>query len=119
MQTMDEYDLIQAALADMGTIHRRALAQTLTEEDFRELMSRARGSLMTLRDLLIGLDEPSIELTDAGRAAVATPRKDARSLLSRIPGLMTGRQVPPPAPARMRSVVQGRRRLGVIEGGRA
>lgn len=118
---MDEYDLIQAALADMGTIHRRASEQTLTEEDFRELMGRARRHLIDLRELLIGLDEPAIELTDAGRAALAKPprRLDARALMARIPGLMTGRQVPSPSLARMRSVTQRGRCLGIIDGGRA
>lgn len=116
---MDEYDLIQAALADMGTIHRRASAQTLTEEDFRELMARARGHLLDLRELLIGLDEPAVELTDAGLAALATPprRLDARALLSRIPGLMTARQLA--SPTRIRAVTDRGRRLGVIDGGRA
>lgn len=121
MNTMDQYDLIQAALADMGTIHRRASAQTLTEEDFRELMGRARRHLIDLRELLIGLDEPEIELTDAGRAALAnSPRRlDARALLARIPGLMMGRDVPSPSTGRMRAVTQRGRCLGVIDGGRA
>lgn len=116
---MDEYDLIQAALADMGTIKRRASSQTLTEEDFNELMGRARGHLLDLRELLIGLEEPQIELTDAGLAALAKPprRLDARELLSRIPGLMTARQLP--SPARMRAVTDRGRRLGVVDGGRA
>lgn len=115
-------DLIEAVLGDLSTIRRRTARHALTQEDFDALMSRSRQNLQALKTAVLqGEDVMGFaEAGDAIRAAQALVRDpEFRSMLkTRIPGLMTGREVPMP-PTRMRSVTQGVRTLGVIEGGLA
>lgn len=92
-----DLELIDGALADLGSIHRRAAAQTLPEADFRELMTRVRTRLRALRLAHLGGDEPVLVLTDAGAAAAVAcavgQKPEVRALLRRIPALMTAQQL--------------------------
>lgn len=115
-------DLIEAVLGDLSTIKRRTANHTLTQDDFDALMSRSRQQLQTLKSAVLqGEDIMGFAAAgDAIRAARAVSRDPEfkRFLRERIPGLMSGREVPTP-PSRMRSVAQGSRAFGVIDGGRA
>lgn len=123
-----EVDLIDAALADLGTIVRRARVGTLTDDDFNALAGRMRSGLSRLRTSRLiadGGDEDgeTIVLTDVGaahaRAGIAARQRAISRLLKTTPGLTTGRQTPAPRPDRMRTyagpVIDGV--LGVIDGG--
>jgi hypothetical protein len=91
-----ELELIDGALADIGTIWRRSGEKTLSNADFAELMRRSRQRLLALRDIAL-TDEPEVELTEAGQAMLT-----ARSIafnpamiaaLKRLPGIRTARQL--------------------------
>lgn len=99
MNTRPESELeqIDAALADLGTLHRRAGAQTLTEEDFRGLVRGIRSRLISLRAAAMADEEPPLELTDAGVAAAlacnVAQRPEVQRLIRRVPSLMTARNL--------------------------
>lgn len=92
-----ELELIDGALGDLGSIHRRAAAGTLPEDDFRALLTRVRKRLKALRAVHLVNDEPGVELTDAGAAAAVAcavgQKPEIRQLLRRAPALMTARQL--------------------------
>lgn len=95
--TPAETDLerIDGLLADLGTITRRAANEALTEEDFRVLSRRMRSRLQALR--AEAREAQPFELTDVA-AAIATASQvgqspELRSLIRRIPGLMTAQQL--------------------------
>ncbi len=127
----DDLERIEAVLADLGTIVRRAGAETLSEEDFRGFASRARGNLIALRASLRAERETDIEagggfeltglgLTTLGQAlsdSADQRRASIKALASRIDGLMTGADL-----ARLpQGVTRARvcRTLVVIDGGRS
>jgi hypothetical protein len=91
-----EIALIDLVLADMGTLHRRAVAETLTGEDLRQLVNRARYRLRLVRaarDAEAQEDAP-IALTDKARAYAAAAevagRPDVLTGVMRRAGLTTG-----------------------------
>lgn len=121
-------ELMDAVLADMGAIHRRATNETLNEQDFRQLMSRARWNATALRQRLLDEEEPPIELTDKTQAVILAGKVGRHphlvGILRRLPGLMTGRELADRGLAdrglaRLRTVSDGARTLGVVEGGQA
>ena len=118
--TETDLELIDHALADLGSIHRRAGTDAFTEEDFRGLMTRVRGRLKTLRSSLLDSDEPALVLTDAGMAAAVAcavgQKPEIRDLIRRVPSLMTAQhlaQHPGVAKARIYGD------FAAIDGGRA
>lgn len=113
---MDHVARIELALADIGTLHRRAGNETLTEIDFRTLMNRIRRQLQTLRAELQAeeLLPADFELTEAGQA-LAERNPVFAGLMTGL-GLTTGRDL---AEGRTRAWTRGNVRLGVIDGGRA
>ena len=120
--TMTNVELVEAVLADMGAIHRRATNETLDEKDFRELMSRARWNAEALRQRMLDEEEPLIEVTDRAKAILAAGRiaraPGFRQLLSRTAAVMTGRDLVERGPSRLRTVTDGGRTLGVVDGDR-
>ena len=65
-----DLELVDALLAHLGVLRRRSEAESLSEEDGRDLMNRMRSDLRALRASLCGHDEAEIVLTDAGGAAL-------------------------------------------------
>lgn len=119
--TMTNVELVDALLADMGAIHRRAANETLSETDFRGLMERARWNAKALRDRLVDEDEPAIELTDKAMAVIAAGKVGRHlslgGLMRRKPRVQTGRELAEDV-ARIRTVTDGERTVGVVDGGR-
>lgn len=117
---MDHVARIELALADLGTIHRRAGSETLNEIDFRSLMNRIRRQLQTLRAELQAedADPADFALTEAGQA-LADRNPTFAGLIAGL-GLMTARDLAEGrGPPRTRAWTRGNVRLGVIDGGRA
>lgn len=91
-----EIALIDLVLADLGTLHRRATAETLIEEDLRQLVNRARYRLKMVRAAreAEASEAAPIELTDKARAYAAAAevaaRPDALASVMRRCGLTTG-----------------------------
>ena len=75
-----EIALIDLVLADMGTLHRRATAETLSGEDLRQLVNRARLRLKLVRAArqAEAAEAAPIELTDKARAYAAAAEVAAR-----------------------------------------
>ncbi|NBB51473.1 hypothetical protein GVN24_24620 [Rhizobium sp. CRIBSB] len=120
----DEAELLNLALADLGSIVRRSRFGTLNEADFDSLMLRARTRIRRVRDQLLADDLPSgaLELTDIGEAlAIAgeITRDPAFQRLLQTPGLMRGCDVPSPAEDRRAQRMPCVNGLGVIDGGRS
>lgn len=68
----DEVQLLDAVLADLGSVVRRSRFGTLEEADFDGLMARARARLKALRAARQAeADLEPLELTEAGRAYAA------------------------------------------------
>jgi hypothetical protein len=113
-------DLVEATLADLGTLHRRAGNAALDESDFRALTRRMRDNLRALRQQLEDEEGGTLVLTDLGlamtqaenvkRSLKARPGQTLglAPLLARIPGLMRGSDL-------RRDLTRG---LRVIDGGR-
>lgn len=118
-------DLVEATLADLGTLHRRAGNETLTEGDFRALTRRMRDNLRALRQQLQDEEGGTLVLTDAASALVRAEEMKRTlktrpgqplglaSLLGRVPGLMRGSDLG--RDGRPRDLTRG---LRVIDGGR-
>lgn len=91
-----EIALIDQVLADLGTVHRRATAETLSGEDLRQLVNRARYRLKLVRAAreAEAAEAAPIELTDKARAYVAAAeiaaQPDALTTLMRRCRLTTG-----------------------------
>ncbi len=91
-----ELALIDLLLADMGTLHRRATAETLSGEDLRQLVNRARFRLRLLRAAreAEALTTAPIELTDRARAYCAAAgvaaQPEGLAAIMRRCGLTTG-----------------------------
>jgi len=114
-------DLVEATLADLGTLHRRAGNETLTEGDFRTLTRRMRDNLRALRQQLEDEEGGTLVLTDLGlaltqaenvkRTLKARPGQSLglADLLSRVPGLRRASDLG-------RDLSRG---LRVIDGGRS
>ncbi len=127
----DDLDRIEAVLADLGTIVRRAGAETLSEEEFHGFASRARRNLIALRASLRAERETDIEggggfeltglgLTTLGQAlsdSADQRRASIKALASRIDGLMTGADLAALPQGTARARVCGT--LIVIDGGRS
>jgi hypothetical protein len=115
-----DLERIDGVLADLGTIARRAGAETLDEADFRALMMRARLRLKALRaSLQVEADvaEAPIDAAQASSLAAEVGRDPGlRELIRRNPGLMTARQLADrPEVSRARTYGP----LAVVDGGRA
>lgn len=97
IDTETELQLIDGALADLGTLDRRARCQTLSEDEYRTLSRRLRDRLKALRAARLDSDEPAILLTDAGMAAAVAcavgQRPEIRELIRRAPALMMASQL--------------------------
>ncbi|WP_370236576.1 hypothetical protein [Brevundimonas sp.] len=118
-------DLVEALLADLGILHRRAGNETLTPDDFRTLTRRMRDNLRALRQQLEDEEGGNLVLTDVASALVraeemkrtlkARPGQSLglASLLSRVPGLMRGSDLG--RDGRPHDLSRG---LRVIDGGR-
>jgi hypothetical protein len=59
-------DLVEQCLADVGTLVRRAQAETLTEPEFHDLTRALRRKLKAIRTAVAEPDFDEIELTDLG-----------------------------------------------------
>jgi hypothetical protein len=81
-----ELQLIDLVLADLGTLHRRATAETLSGEDLRQLVNRARFRLRLVRAAreAEAAEAAPIELTDKAVAYAAAAQVGAR------PDVLTG-----------------------------
>ena len=92
----DEIELIDRALADVGTIHRRAAAETLSAEEMRQLLDRVRRRLKLVRASRLAEEgSGSIELTDLGRAHASAVELASKpgllvDLLNQLPSLRRG-----------------------------
>ncbi len=119
--TPAETDLerIDGLLADLGTMNRRAAAQTLDEADWLTLARRMRRRLLDLRASLEEAAEPLV-LTDAAEAVLVAGEvgrsPQLQALIRRMPALMTARQL-----AETPGVGSFRFRgsLAVVDGGRS
>ena len=114
-------DLVEATLADLGTLHRRAGNETLTEGDFRTLTRRMRDNLRALRQQLEDEEGGTLVLTDLGLAL--TQAENVKRTLKARPGQSLGlADLLARVPGLRRASDLGRdlsRGLRVIDGGRS
>lgn len=85
-------ELIERVLADLGSLDRSQRSGTLTEPQYDLLVVRMRQRLQLLRSIEADEGEGPLELTDAGKAAMAAlnvgQSPQVQELIRRAPGLL-------------------------------
>lgn len=122
-----EIETINLVLADLGTLRRRAHAESLTPDDFEALMGRARERLVGLRaarhaEEMRGYQTEVAQALDTAHSLASTIGRDPtiRSLMARLPGLVRASDLAR-TPRLPKGVNRGRAygELVVIDGGAA